>query len=90
MSCVFPQILGSTSYPSTMDKPCTNWAPLVTDAELVTPQPDYYDGIRAGPENKLLRQHLDKIIVLAADAPFLSNFFTKAKAPKGSMDIAIR
>ena len=73
-----------------MDKPCTNWAPLVPDAELVTPQPDYCDGICAGPEKKLLRQHLDKIIVPAADAPSLPSFFTEAKAPKGSMDIAIR
>ena len=88
MSYVFPRILGSTSYPSTMNKSCTNWAPLVTDAELVTPQPDYYDGIRAGPENKLLRQHHDKIIVPAADAPFLPNFFTEAKAPRGSIDVA--
>ena len=88
MSYVFPRILGSTSYPSTMDKSCTNWAPLVTDAELVIPQPDYYDGIRAGPENKLLRQYLDKIIVPAPDAPFLPNFFTEAKAPRGSMEVA--
>lgn len=88
MSYVFPRILGSTSYPSTMNKPCTNWAPLVTDAELVTPQPDYYDGIRTGPENKLLRQHHDRIIVPAADAPFLPNFFTEVKAPRGSIDVA--
>ena len=90
MSYVFPRILGSTRYPFTMDKSCTNWAPLVSDAELVTPQPDHYDGIRAGPENKLLRQYLDKIIVPAADAPFLPNFFIEAKAPRGSMDIATR
>ncbi len=88
MSYVMPRILGSTHYPFTMDKSCTNWTPLVTDAELVTPQPDHYDGIRASPENKLLRQYLDKIIVPAADAPFLPNFFIEAKAPKGRMDIA--
>ena len=90
MSFVFPLILGETRYPSTMNKPCTNWAPIVADAELVTPQPDYYDGIRAGPENKLLRQHYNKIIVPAADAPFLPNFFAEAKAPRGSIDIAVR
>ena len=88
MSYVFPRILGSTYYPFTMDKSCTNWNPLVTDAELVTPQPDHYDGISAGPENKLLRQYLDKTIVPAADAPFLPNFFIEAKAPRGRMDIA--
>ncbi|CAD6592872.1 MAG: hypothetical protein ASARMPRED_006762 [Alectoria sarmentosa] len=88
MNYVFSRILGSTSYPFIMDKSCTNWAPLVTDAELVTSQPDYYDGIRVGPENKLLRQYLDKIIMPAFDAFFLSNFFTEAKAPRGSMEIA--
>ena len=89
MSYVFPLIRGSINYPSTMDQLCTNWAPLVADAELVTPKPDYYDGISVGPENKLLRQYLNKIVVPAADAPFLPNFFTEAKGPRGSMDIAI-
>ena len=73
-----------------MNKLCSNWAPLVTDVEIITPQPDFYDGLRFDSENILIYQELGELIVRAQDVPILPNFFAEAKAPKGIPDIATR
>ena len=91
MADVFTRIKGNTSYPFIMNKLCSNWAPLVTDEALVTPQPDFYDGLRLNSENILINEQFDKLIVPAHDeVPFLPNFFAEVKAPKGIADIATR
>lgn len=54
MSDVFPTVKGPKIYPSTINRPCYNWAPLTT-ADLVVPQPDLFDGARQSSEDSELR-----------------------------------
>jgi len=91
MSDVFPAIKGPKIYPSTTNRPCYNWAPLVT-ADLVAPQPDFFDGARQSAEDSELRQALNSLIVpsTSSDAPFLPNFLAEAKPPGGSAEVARR
>ena len=91
MSDLFPTIRGEHIYPSTQNRPCKNWKPLV-DANLVIPQPDFFDGVRKGSQYRQIREVLDTLIVSSTmyDCPFLPNFFGEAKAPRDSGDIAER
>ena len=91
MSDVFTKIRGDHIYPSTQNRPCGNWKPLI-DADLVIPKPDFFDGVRKGSKYREIRKALDTIIVPSTmhDCPFLPNLFGEAKAPKGSGDIAER
>ena len=89
-SDILPIILGETTYYHTQSKPSPNWAPLFEDTSLVTPVPDFYDGLRPSPENKLLRQHLNKFIVPAVDGPSLPNFFFEGKSPNGTSAVVMR
>ena len=91
MSDIFTTLKGPKIYPSKTNQPCNNWAPL-TSANLVTPQPDYFDGERQTPGDAELRQILDSLIVpsTSSDAPFLPNFLVEAKAPGASAEVARR
>ena len=91
MSDVFTTLKGLKIYPSITNRPCNNWAPLCS-ANLVTPQPDYFDGERQTPADAELRQILDSLIVpsTSSDAPFLPNFLVEAKAPGASAEVARR
>ena len=91
MSDVFATLKGPKIYPSTTNRPCNNWAPLVS-ANLVIPQPDFFDGERQTPGDAELRQILDSLIVpsTSSNAPFLPNFLVELKAPGASAEIARR
>ncbi|MCJ1388075.1 hypothetical protein MMC18_000919 [Xylographa bjoerkii] len=91
MTDVFSVIKGPKSYPSTTNRPCNNWVPLISE-ELVTPQPDFYYGEVHSRRDVDLRRTLDGLIVpsRASEAPFLPNFFVEVKRPGGSAEVARR
>lgn len=91
MSDVFSKIKGDHTYPSTQNRQCRNWKPLV-DANMVTPQPDFFDGVRITSKYRQIQEVLGSLIIPSTsdDCPFLPNFLGEVKAPKGSMDIAKR
>ncbi|MCJ1397380.1 hypothetical protein MMC11_000573 [Xylographa trunciseda] len=91
MTDVFSVVKGSKVCPSTANRPCNNWMPLISDA-LVTPQPDFYYGERQKPQDADLRKALDGLIVpsRSSEAPFLPNFLVEVKAPGASAEIARR
>lgn len=84
MSHVFPPIAGDSKYPSCQNVLLGNLDPLAPD--IVTPQPDYYQGHAPEPGNRQLRQRLWKSIVPSSHEhyPFLPNFFAEAKGRDGS------
>ena len=56
--------------------------PLVS-ANLVKPQPDFFDGAEQSAADSELRNVLDAVIVPStpSDSPFLPNWFAEVKAP---------
>ena len=91
MTDVFSVIKGNKSRPSRTNHACKNWAPLVS-ANLVIPQPDFFDGAEQSAANSELRNVLDAVIVpsTSSDSPFLPNFFAEIKAPTASAEVARR
>lgn len=93
---VFIKIRGPAKYPSATDRPCGNWAPLLSqlseEADLVTAQPDYCEGVAQDARNVQIRRDLDSYIVpsLHSGVPFLPNFFVEAKGEEGSLAVARR
>lgn len=87
---VLPIIRGERKYPRALNIYCSSWNPLVANSMVVTPQPDYLEGINIKPENRLIREHLREFAVPAADAPILPNLFIEAKAPTGNAKVALR
>ena len=91
MTDVFSVIKGTKSRPSRTNHSCKNWVPLIS-ADLVIPQPDFFDGAEQNPANEKIRQALDGVIVpsYACDIPFLPNFFAEVKPPHASAEVARR
>ena len=85
MSHVLPKLVGDSPYPSRQNVRLLNLDPLVPD--VVTPQPDYYEGHVLGIGNRLRRQ-LDTSIVPPSHRhhPFLPNCFAKAKGPSSAFE----
>ena len=75
-----------------MDKLCSNWLSLVPKANLKAAKPDMLDGFGLSDlaEHKLLRDHLDKLIVPGTALAFLPNFFTEIKGPDSITDVATK
>ncbi|KAL9607367.1 MAG: hypothetical protein Q9167_007713 [Letrouitia subvulpina] len=91
MTDVFSVIKGNKSRPSRTNHACKNWAPLIS-ANLVIPQPDFFDGAEQSAADSTLRQVLDAVIVpsTSSDSPFLPNFFAEVKPSKAAADVAYR
>lgn len=87
MSHVFPKIVGDSPYSSRQNAKFGNLDPLVPN--IVTPQPDYYQGHPPGVGNRQLRRQLDTSIVPSSKNhyPFLPNFFAEAKSPEGTFKL---
>lgn len=96
MQDVFIKIRGPNRYPSASDRPCGNWAPLLSqlsdEADLVTAKPNYCEGHNHDARNAQIRQILSTYIVPLScpDVPFLLNFFLEAKDDDGSTAVADR
>jgi len=91
MTDVFSVIKGTKIRPSRTYHSCKNWAPLIS-ANLVIPQPDFFDGAEQSAADLELRQALDSVVVpsTSSDTPFLPNFFAEVKAPAASAEVARR
>jgi len=96
MRDIFIKIRGPARYPSATDRPCGNWAPLLSqlskEADLVTAQPDYCEGNAQDARSMHIRRDLDTYIVpsLHSDVLFLPNFFVEVKGEEGSLAVARR
>lgn len=96
MRDIFIKTRGPARYPSATDRPCGNWAPLLSQlsekADLVTAQPDYCEGNAQDARSMQIRRDLDSYIVpsLHFNVPFLPNFFVEAKGEEGSLAVARR
>ncbi|MCJ1357726.1 MAG: hypothetical protein MMC33_007722 [Icmadophila ericetorum] len=90
MSDVFSKFKGDTSYPSTTNRICTNWA-LLTSAALVAPKLDFFDGEDLKQEDAVIRDILSTLIVPStnSDAPYLPNVFAEVKVPDGSAETSL-
>lgn len=91
MMYVLSALTGPTTYPSTANRLCNNWAPL-TSAKLVIPKPDYFEGELQKSDDAVLLKTLNDLIVpsTCSDAPLLPNFLVEVKSPQGSIAVARR
>ena len=91
---VIPIIQGKLKDPRTVsgEIPFTNLAPLTTDKNLVSGNPDTYHGARPEQLDRRIRDELGQYIVPSTqhDLPILPNHVIAAKGPDGSAAVAIR
>ncbi len=92
-SDAFPHLTGSHLHiPHAQNHHFSNLANMMADEDevIAQPQPDYYDGHAASPENHRLRKELYHYIVPleTSDLPMLPNLFVELKGRGGDAYVA--
>ena len=91
MRNVISIIAGDSDIPNERNLPLTNIESM-TGGATVKAAPNFFDGIRSGDVDKVVRDDLSQMIIPTkhADVPVAPNFFLEAKAPSGGADVALR